>query len=104
MQKENFAAGAPKKINNTDISFIYTVAAVVFAVVAVFYAGFNLLSDADLISYENFYYMINDFNISASGIGQNITEFKYGSGEDQQYGSYRGGLVILNSDTVTASI
>lgn len=102
MQKENFAAGAPKKINNTDISFIYTVAAVVFAVVAVFYAGFNLLSDADLISYENFYYMINDFNISASGIGQNITEFKYGSGEDQQYGSYRGGLVILNSDTVTA--
>lgn len=102
MQKENFAAGAPKKISNTDISFIYTVAAVVFAVVAVFYAGFNLLSDADLISYENFYYMINDFNISASGIGQNITEFKYGSGEDQQYGIYRGGLVILNSDTVTA--
>ena len=102
MQKENFASETPKKISNTDISFIYTVAAVVFAMVAVFYTGFNLLLDADLISYENFYYMINDFNISASGIGQNITEFKYGSGEDQQYGRYRGGLVILNSDTITS--
>lgn len=87
--------------SNNKISFVYTLLAVAFILITLLYVGITMLTNTELISYENLYYMMNDFNITAISIGKDYSSLSYDNGEGQTFGSYRGGVVVLNSDTLT---
>lgn len=86
---------------SNKVAFLYTLFAIVFILITLLYVGMTLLTDTELISYENLYYMMNDFNITAISIGKDYSSLSYDNGEGQTFGSYRGGVVVLNSDTLT---
>lgn len=87
--------------SNNKIALLYTVVAIVLIFITLLYVGITILTDTELISYENLYYMINDFNITAISVGNDYSSLLYGNGEGQTFGAYRGGVVVLNSDTLT---
>lgn len=87
--------------NNNKIALLYTVIAIALILITLLYVGVTMLTDTELISYENLYYMMNDLNITAISIGKDYSTLSYGNGEGQTFGTYRGGVVVLNSDTLT---
>ncbi|MBR2370990.1 MAG: hypothetical protein IKA82_03100 [Clostridia bacterium] len=81
----------------------FLVITLVVSLALVLYVGVSILGNPDMISYESIYYMINDFNIAALSVGEDYTSLQYGYsfGENQVFGAYRDGLVILNENTLT---
>ncbi len=87
--------------SSNKVASLYTLFAIIFILVTLIYVGVTLLTDTELISYENLYYMMNDFNITAISMGKDYSSLSYDNGEGQTFGSYRGGVVVLNSNTLT---
>lgn len=84
------------------VSAWYKVLARVFLVCLVFFTVISVAINFKYITYDNFFYLIKDFNTAVDTENVNYETLSYDASSEQSFALYRGGLAVASRSNVSA--
>ena len=84
------------------VSAWYKVLARVFLVGLVFFTVISVAVNFRYITYDNFFYLIKDFNTAVDTENVNYETLSYDASSEQSFALYRGGLAVASRSNISA--